>query len=328
MNRKTALILALLLIAFSAVPAHADLETSEAHLRFGTMTRPKKKTLSLDVFNRSSTPVLASVSADGDWIKPSKTEIELKPGQRDEIEFTVDSSNLAPDDYRCTITINAYFGSGDKKVIASCTVLEASNEAYLKVGVKELDLKEIERGQTPMDFFMIENAGSAILEMEISFPSWIVTESKLKLYPQQQVKLYYRALTSDMLPDRYTGDIIIRSNGGNATIPVSMTVKRCPDDPVIVTSPKMLDLGTVKKGRRARGKFKISNSGKKPYDATLTYPDYAIETVDEVKEVTKEKSILLVLNTKKLPLGVTKDTIRLTSKYGIADIPFRVNVRK
>ena len=42
---------------------------------------------------------------------------------------------------------------------------------------------------------------------------------------------------------------------------------------------------------------------------------------------TKERSLLLVINTKNLPIGVTKDSIRLTSDYGIVDIPFKVTVK-
>ena len=110
-------------------------------------------------------------------------------------------------------------------------------------------------------------------------------------------------------------------------VPISIKVKARPDDPIITVSPKILDLGTVKKGRKARGKFKIGNKGKTPFDCKLIYPEYAHEPLDELKEVTKERSVLLVINTKNLPIGVTKNSVRLTSDYGIVDIPFKVTVK-
>ena len=83
----------------------------------------------------------------------------------------------------------------------------------------------------------------------------------------------------------------------------------------------------MKKGRRARGKFKVGNKGKDPFDAKLIYPKYAVDHMDELKDVTKERSILLVIDTKNLPVGVTTDSIRLTSDYGIVDIKFKVTVK-
>ena len=97
------------------------------------------------------------------------------------------------------------------------------------------------------------------------------------------------------------------------------------DYPQIITHP--MDLGTVKKGRRARGKFKVGNNGKNPFTAKLVYPEYVVEPIEELQDVTKERTVLLVVDTKNLPVGVTKDSVRLTSDYGIVDIPFKVTVK-
>jgi hypothetical protein len=64
-------------------------------------------------------------------------------------------------------------------------------------------------------------------------------------------------LTKHLLPDTYKGELVFKDASGEMTkVPISIKVKARPDDPIITVSPKMLDLGVVKKGRRARGKFK------------------------------------------------------------------------
>lgn len=313
------------LICFS--PSYAELEISEANVNFGLLTRPKSKTVTIEVVNNSNSPFLGAVNSNSKWISISPMELALSPKQKCEICFTVDSSSLAPGEYKGEVSFAAHIGSESKTITALCTVIEGRNDPYLKVDIDNVDLKEIERGTNPLDKFTVENIGSGTLDISLEFPSWLITEKTLTLSSGQKVPLFFRVLTKDLLPDTYTGDILLKSNGGTIKIPISFKVKPRKDDPIIVTSTSV-DLGTVKQGKRARGKFKVSNSGQKSFNAVLTYPDYVIDPVEELLEVTKERNILLVVDTKKLPLGVTSGVIRLTSEYGIADIPFKVNVRK
>lgn len=326
MDKRILSFLTLILILASIIPAYADLEVSEAHLRFGTLIRPKKKTLSIDFTNKSSSPFLGAVSTDASWMSISKSEIALAPGSKGELEITVDSSSLAPDDYKGTIVFSAYLGGETKKVIASCTVMEGENEPYMKVSETSLDFGEMERGSNPLKNIEIENIGSGILEISLSYPSWIISEESIKVYPQQKLPLYFRIINKDLMPDTYTGEFSLKSNGGSASLPIRMKVIPRQDDPVLSASAKIIDIGRVKQGRRGRGKFKIKNSGKNPCDVSIVYPDYVIEPEDEIKDLTKERQILLIIDTKKLPIGVTKDTIRITSKFGILDIPFKIEV--
>lgn len=310
------------------LPVYANLEVSEKHIDFGVLMRPKTKKISVEVFNKSDSPFLGSINSESKWIKITPTEIALSPNEKTEVVFFVDSTLLDPGDYRADIKYNAILGKSDINSFASCTIIEGKNDPILKLNKESIDFGTVERGENPLDKIVLENIGSGILDMSISFPDWMIADEHVKIISTQKINLYYRALTKHLLPDTYTGELVFKDISGEMTkVPVSIKVKARPNDPVITVEPKILDLGTVKKGRRARGKFKIGNKGKNPFDAKLVYPEYAVDPIDELKDVTKERSILLVIDTKNLPVGVTKDSIRLTSDYGIVDIHFKVTVK-
>lgn len=310
------------------LPAHADLEVSEKHIDFGVLMRPKTKKLTVEVFNNSDSPFLGSITTSASWLKITPAEIALSPNEKKEISFFVNSASLDPNDYKADIKYNAVIGKCDINSIASCTIIEGKDDPILKISKTSIDFGTVERGENPLDKMVLENIGSGILDLSIAFPDWMIADEHIKLMSTQRVNLYYRALTKHLLPDTYKGELVFKDASGEMTkVPISIKVKARPDDPIITVSPKMLDLGVVKKGRRARGKFKVGNKGKNPFTAKLVYPEYAVDPIDELQEVTKERTVLLVLDTKNLPVGVTKDSVRLTSDYGIVDIPFKVTVK-
>ena len=313
---------------FSILPVYADLEVSEKHLDFGVLMRPKTKKLTIEVFNNSDSPFLGSISCESKWVKITPAEIALSPNEKFEISFFVDSSSLDPGDYRADIKYNAIIGKCDINSLATCTIIEGKNDPILKISSESIDFGTVERGENPLNKIVLENIGSGILDLSVSYPDWMIADDQVKIMSTQRLNFYYRALTKHLLPDTYKGELVFKDVAGEMTkIPISIKVKARPNDPIITVGPKLLDLGTVKKGRRARGKFKVGNKGKDPFDAKLIYPKYAVDPMDELKDVTKERSILLVIDTKNLPVGVTTDSIRLTSDYGIVDIPFKVTVK-
>ena len=315
-------------LILSVLPVYADLEVSEKHIDFGVLMRPKTKKLIVEVFNNSDSPFLGSITSEAKWFKITPGEIALSPKEKKEISFFVDSALLDPNDYKADIKYSPVIGKCDITSIASCTIIEGKNDPILKIDKKSIDFGTVERGENPLDKIVLENIGSGILNLSVSFPDWLIADSEVKIRATQKINLYYRALTKRLLPDTYTGELVLKDESGDMTkVPISIKVKARPDDPIITVSPKILDLGTVKKGRKARGKFKIGNKGKTPFDCKLIYPEYAHEPLDELKEVTKERSVLPVINTKNLPIGVTKNSVRLTSDYGIVDIPFKVTVK-
>ena len=320
------------LVAFSLclfiLPVYADLEVSEKHIVFGVLMRPKTKKLTVEVFNNSDSPFLGNITSSESWLKITPAEIALSPNEKKEISFFVDSASLDPNDYKAEIKYSAVIGKCDIVSIASCTIIEGKNDPILKTNKESIDFGTVERGENPLDKIVLENIGSGILDLAVAFPDWMIADEHVKIMSTQKINLYYRALTKHLLPDKYTGELVFKDVSGEMTkIPVSIKVKARPDDPIITVSPKILDLGTVKKGRRARGKFKVGNKGKNPFTAKLVYPEYVVEPIEELQDITKERTILLVVDTKTLPVGVIKDSVRLTSDYGIVDIPFKVTVK-
>ncbi len=317
-----------LLCLFLVSPVFAELEFSDANVNFGVITRPKSKVVELGVINVSQSPFLGRISAGQPWVKVLKGDLTLSPGQSAEVKFEIDSANLPPGDYKCTITFSAHMSATSNSLPAFATVIQGKDDPVLKVDSKGFDFGEVERGSNPLEKFGIENLGSGILSVEIKYPDWLLCEDQAELRAGQKRPIYIRAMTRELLPDTYKNEITFKSNGGEYVFPVSIKVIPKSDDPILAYSPAEINMGSVPKGRRARAKFKILNKGKKPFNADLLYPEFVVDGIEELKEVSKDREILLVVDTKNLPLGLTRDIIRVTSEYGILDIPFKVFVKK
>ena len=322
------LILNILIILLLAIPVSAELEFSEANIHFEVVTRPKKKVTAISVKNNSQSPFIGRAVSDMPWIKVLTTDLTLNPGQSKEVQFEVDSSNLPPGDYKCKVTFSSIMGSSKSEIPVFAVIIQGKDDPVLKVEATKLDFGTIERGTNPLERIYIENVGSGILDIEIKYPSWLLCDDKVELRAAQRKPIFVRVMTRELIPGDYNDKIIFKSNGGEKEFPIAVKVAPKSDDPIIAVSVTEIDLGSVKKGRRARGKFKVINKGKNAFNADLLYPECAVDAIEELREVSKDREILLVVDTKKLPLGLTKDVIRLTSEYGILDIPFKVFVKE
>lgn len=321
-------ILNIMIMILLSIPVCAELEFSEANVNFEVITRPKKKVLTVSVTNNFQSPFIGRAISDRPWLKILNADLTMSPKQSQEIKFEVDSSNLPPGDYKCKVTFSSLMTSSKSELPVFAVIIQGKDDPVLKIEGTKLDLGTIERGKNPLEKVFIENAGSGILDVEITYPSWMLCDDKVELRAAQRRPIFFRVMTRELIPETYSDKIVFKSNGGDKEYPVTIKVVPKSDDPIIASSVSELNLGTVKKGRRARGKFKVINKGKGSFNADIVYPDYVVDTVEELREVSKEREILLVVDTKKLPLGLTKDVIRITSEHGILDIPFKVFVKK
>jgi hypothetical protein len=306
----------------------ADLEISETVLDFSVITRPKSKSLTISVVNKTSSPYLGSIAIEKSWVTSSTRDLSLSTGKKQDITFTVDASTLEPGDYETHIYFRDLMGSTKAEIMVKCIVVVGGNDPILKVSHEKIDFKEVQRGEQPLTEFTLENSGSGFLKGTVQYPEWLRGDETIDLHFTQKKLCYMRANTFDFAPGSYAGDIKIETNGGNRTIPVSIKIIAKDDDPILSFEPMTVDFGTVKKGKKGRIKVKVVNKGKGRLSGTLTYPDW-IEADEEFKEIEKNKEILLVADGGKLPLGLTKDVIKITTKTnGLLDIPVKIFVIK
>ncbi len=218
-------------------------------------------------------------------------------------------------------------GASKAELIVKCVVVVGKDDPVLSITEKAIDFKEVEKGSRQSSSLFIENVGSGILKMKFIYPEWIRGEEELQIHYTQKRPVFVWAFTDDFIPGEYTDEIRVESNGGNETVPVKIKVKPRPDDPILSCDPGEIDFGTVKKGKKGRKKLSVKNIGKGRLTGALNYPDW-IEGEEEFKEVEKTQSFLLVADSNKLPYGLTRDVVKLTSDAGILDVPVRIYVEK
>jgi hypothetical protein len=317
----------IVMLAIAAVDkVWADLDFSESVLDFGVITRPKTKSIPLVVANRSGSPFLGSVEIEKPWLTTTAKDLSLAAGKSTELIFNIDSSSLEPGDHEMHIYFKDLMGTSKGQVAVKCIVIEGKDDPILKVREKSIDYKEVERGAQPYETIWVENVGSGVLRGTVHYPEWLHGESELELHFTQVRPMYIRAYTNDFSPGEYTGEIRVESNGGDRTLPVKIKVRPKADDPILGFKPKEVDFGTVVKGKKGRIKVKVLNTGKGHLTGTVTYPEW-IEGDEEFKEIEKDKEFLIVADTGKLPIGVTRDVIKLTTKVGLKDVPVKIYVK-
>lgn len=316
-----------LFLLLCCLPAQAQLETSEPGIDFGNVVRPKTKTVPLTVKNVSSTPFIGSAKFDKDWAKLESRDMALAPGESREIFLIFDTSSLRPGTYTGTLTFRDLMGIAKAQLSVTGKVIEGRNDPVLEISEKSLSFGDVDRGERPFKLVYFENIGSGRLKIELSYPQWMYGVEEFEISHTQVRPVQVVVDTRGMIPDEYRDEIKIKSNGGERSIPVSIKVKPAQDDPILSYSPDLLDFGTVRKGRRGRAKMKIKNIGKGSLRAVIVYPEYVVDGIEEVQDLTKDREVLVVIDTKDLPDGLTKDVIRVTSDHGIADIPFRIYVQ-
>jgi len=317
------ILISLLPLASAAAP---QLEVSESVLDFGPITRPKSKSMTLSVVNRSPSPYLGSIAIEKEWLSSGTKDLSLSTGKKQDVIFTVDSSALEPGDYETHVYFRDLMGSTKAELVAKAVIIEGKDDPILKLDRKTIDFKQVVREEQPLAEFNIENVGSGILKGTVHYPEWLRGEEVVELHFTQKRLYYMRAFTSDFTPGTHTREIKIETNGVTRVIPVTIKIVAKEDDPVLAFSPLTVDFGAVRKGKKGRMKVKVINKGKGRLTGTLTYPEW-IEGDEEFKELEKSKEINLVANPSKLPLGLTKDVIKVTSRIGMLDIPVKIFVK-
>jgi Fe-S cluster assembly iron-binding protein IscA len=213
-----------------SVPAPPLLAVNPTSLDFGA----SETSLSVTITNGGDQTLEWSVSDNQDWMSVSPTSGSTT-AEQDIVTVTVDRNGLAAGDYSGSVTVTS--NGGDQVVAVSMEILPP----VLEASTTFLDFGEIET-ELP---FIISNEGTAPLNWSISSnQSWIaVNSSSGTTNAGNPTDVSVTVDRSDSDAGSYSGLIYVQSNGGDATINISMIVTDFPaptlEDPYNITESSM-----------------------------------------------------------------------------------------
>ena len=178
-----------------------------------------QSSMTFSITNVGTQTLQWNISADQDWISVSPISGSTTTEQ-DIVTVTVDQSGLAAGDYSGSVTVTS--NGGDQVVAVSMEILPP----ILVVSSSLLDFGEF----TTILSFTISNEGTAPLNWSISSnQSWIaVNPSSGTTNAGNPTDVSVTVDRTDSDAGSYSGSIYVQSNGGDATIDISMIVAEFP----------------------------------------------------------------------------------------------------
>ena len=292
-----------------------------------TLSVPEEPTLSvtpetLDLANTGIEAVFEvtnSGSGTLDWtITPTEPWLGASPAtgtttiEADEITVSVDRSGLAPGDHTGLLQVAS--NGGDQIVTVNLTVDEAP-----ELGV----------AHAPLDFgtsvterpVEITNPGTGTL-MWTATPSddWILVDPATGTTSTETDILTVSVDRSGLVPGSHSGSVLLESNGGKATLDVTLVV---PAIPTLSVSTQSVDLGLFDDSQT----FRIRNTGTGTLEWTLD-PSEDWLTVDPTSgsTTTEADEITIFVDRSGLPPGGYRGAIGIVSNDGDASITVDMSV--
>ena len=216
-----------------------ELDVSAGDLDFGTETR----SLFFDISNVGSGTLSWSLSKSADWLA-----IDLTSGQagddNNQIKVTADRSGLADGTYTDQININSDGGS------AVVNIEMRVVNPVLSVSKTSLDFGNV----STTNIFTIGNTGGDTLTWELSKSAdWLTLSPTSGLQTTKTQSITAVVDRSGLSPGSYSDQISVSSNGGSATLDVTVVV----DEAELAVNVDALDFGAAEDNLT----FTIENAG-------------------------------------------------------------------
>ncbi len=207
--------------------------------------------------------------------------------------------------------------------------------AKLITSASSLNFGELESGQTIILSLGIGNGGGQPLRWKASLSntSWLEVLQGAGIInagsPQQF--LYVRANGRHLQPGTYTASVTIDSNGGTASIPVSLQIKqRVPPRGVLSVSQTNIDLGQVEQGQQATATFSIGNEGTLALNWQLSAGSANWLSFDnnsgQIQPGATPQTIHMMADTSSLSVDSYTATVQVSSNGGSATIAVTLQV--
>lgn len=304
-------------IKVSAIKAAAALlSVSTAELDFGENIVSQKITIN----NLGEEPLNWSASSKDSWIRitPASGNFLVNSGKNNtpknlessslskiksaEIEISVNRIGLPPGLHNSSVEITSNGGSATIDIsmnVPEIPVLSAS-PLSLEFGATQ-NLQRIQ----------ISNSGTGKLVWTAS-----ASESWVNIVPQKDSitdgtkDLNVSILRLGLQPGNYSSNVVINSNGGDVTIPITMSVAQLPQ---LNFAP--LSLSFTKENTESS--FEIKNIGEGELTWQLSANQSWIQVSQQSGNTTTETDVITVsVNTEGLEAGTYSGNIQITSNFG------------
>lgn len=194
----------------------------------------------IDVFNAGGGKLNWSVECNDDWI-----EIEKQKG------FFKMKLNPEPGMNRGRVYVRDKISGSSKRIRVTVQVNEVIEPPRLELSEKKIDFGRIRYdAKPPKSTIRLNNLGGGKLEAKVT--------SLSDLFKVRLVGDFIEVTPNVSETGVHTDEILIESNGGNATIPVTAEIEM---GPVLEINKEHVDFGTVKEAHSKSIKVIINNSG-------------------------------------------------------------------
>src|SRR6266702_1357955 len=260
----------------SGASAKARLDVNPASLDFGTRTVGAQVAMNLTLAN-TGTQALSwgADTGNANWLKLSSNSGQILPGGHPQVmSVTADTTQLAVGNHSAMLNIKS--NGGNKQVVVTVVVKGATpSPAQIAVTPNPLDFGALNPNATKTLPQTASNSGGQSLTWNLnttSLPGWLsVDKSSDTVQANSSETINVTVNTANLKPGPYSVTLNFSSDGGNASISVTLTVNTPQPVQRTLTSQqtqsqtvKATGQGTTQ-GTYATGMLRASN----PYPGTL-----------------------------------------------------------
>jgi uncharacterized membrane protein len=321
-------------VVTSPPPTPAALTVNPSSLDFGTLNPGTSKTLQETVNNTGGQALtwnLDTTSLPG-WLSVDTSSGTVSAGGQQTINVKADTSNLSPGPY--TTTLNFASNGGNKSVQVSLVVNTPKQSPQMTVSPNSLDFGALDPNATKTMQETISNTGGQTLNWMLdttSLPSWL-TVDKLSdtIQAGNQETINVKANTANLSPGSYPFTLNFTSNGGSASLSVTLAVNASSPPPAqIAVSPNPLDFGKMDPGTTQTLQVTVKNTGGQPLNWNVNTGGTNWLSVDKSSDTVQPGSsemINVTANTTDLSPGSYPAALNFTSNGGNASVTVTLTV--
>jgi uncharacterized membrane protein len=327
--------IAITVIVASPTPTPAALTVNPSSLDFGKMDQGITKTLQVTVSNSGGQPLTWKVDTGGaNWLSVDTGNGTVQSGSQQTVNVTANTSNLSPGPYSATLNFTS--NGGNASVSVTLTVNPPTPSAHLAVSPNPLDFGALDPNTTKILPETISNSGGQPLTWNLdttSLPGWLsVDKSSDTLQANSSETINVTVNTANLKPGPYSATLNFTSNGGNASVSVTLTVNAPkPQPPLLCSSPNPLDFGALDPGGANKTlQETLCNKGGQPLTwnlDTTSLPGWlSVDTSSGTIQPGSQQTINVTANTSNLKPGPYSATLNFTSNGGNAQAQVTLSV--
>jgi hypothetical protein len=259
----------------------------------------------------------------------------VQPGSSQTIDLTVNTTGLSTGPQSATLNFTS--NGGSESLTVTLTVNPPSPPpGQIAVSPNPLNFGALDQNTSKTLQETISNTGGQALTWNLdtsSLPGWLsVDTSSGTVQPGSSQTINVTANTSNLAAGADSATLNLTSNGGNASVSVTLTVNQPSSPPAqIAVSSNSLDFGSVTSGHAAALLDTISNTGGQALNWQLdptSRPSWlTLDKSSDTLQAGSKDNINLTASTATLKAGVTYTAIlSFTSNGGNVQVKVTISV--